>query len=505
MVSTPEEIQPQANRLYRILFNSVSDGFVIRSMTGEVVDANPAVTEIFGYTYEEYIKLPLKTLVHSSVASSIQLFLDQLRNTGKSFIPDAIGVRKNGQPIYLEISGQLIDYNGTPHIFTTIRDVTRQKLAEEEREKFIKKYQSLFQNSSDALLLIKDGIVIECNSKSQEMFCCTFHDTGISLLALSPELQPDGRPSSQVMEGILNNVLSGDHARFEWKYQKMDGTLFDAEVSLNSIVIADENFVQAIVRDISERKLVEFELHNYKNHLEKIINKRTKELNQANEELNTFNYSVSHDLKAPIRRIRSFLQLITEDHLSTISHDVKNHLERIEYNVIQMAELIEGLLQFSRAAHENLNRESIELHTIVSAIASDLLKSEPERNVEFIINNTSPTQCDPNLMKTVIQNLVGNAWKYTSKVKSAIIEFGECDFNNERVFYLKDNGVGFDMQYANKIYYAFQRLHNDADFEGSGIGLATVKRILKRHGGKIFAESAPNQGTTFYFTCGDGD
>jgi PAS domain S-box-containing protein len=245
--------------------------------------------------------------------------------------------------------------------------------------------------------------------------------------------------------------------------------------------------------DITEQKRINEELENR-------VSERTAQLQAVNKELESFSYSVSHDLRAPLRTIDGFSQAIMEDYGEKLDSDGKRYLQRVREGSQQMAQLIDDMLTLSRLTRGDIKKEPVDLSAIARGIAEDLHGHEPQRNVDFIIQDGITVQADKRLIQAVLQNLFGNAWKFTSHHPKALIEFGRIDQPGGPVYFVKDDGAGFDMAYADKLFGAFQRLHDTSEFPGSGIGLATVQRVINRHGGKIWAESAVEKGATFYFT-----
>lgn len=244
-----------------------------------------------------------------------------------------------------------------------------------------------------------------------------------------------------------------------------------------------------ISRDITERKQSEAALQKAK-----------LELEAANKELEAFSYSVSHDLRAPLRSIDGYSQAVLEDYGELLPMEGRNFLEHIRSSTHRMAELIDDLLDLSRVTRTLLKFVPVDLTRLAGNIRRELQQTEPERNVTWRVAPNLHARGDPNLLQIVLENLLNNAWKYSSKQEQAEIEFGSKSENNETVFFVRDNGAGFDMAYANKLFGAFQRLHGATEFPGTGIGLATVQRIIRRHGGRVWAESTVGKGATFFFT-----
>lgn len=234
--------------------------------------------------------------------------------------------------------------------------------------------------------------------------------------------------------------------------------------------------------------------------LERRVSERTAQLHAANKEMEAFSYSVSHDLTAPLRHISGFSRLLREEAGGKLDDASRQYLDRIEAGTRHMAQLIQDLLSLSRVSRHELSRDWVDLSRMADEIAASLKKSAPERQVEITIAPQLTVNGDARLLRIMLDNLLGNAWKYTSKCARARIEVGSYEQGGELVYFVRDNGAGFDMAYADKLFVAFQRLHSDAEFEGTGIGLATVQRIIQRHGGRVWADSAPEQGATFYFT-----
>jgi light-regulated signal transduction histidine kinase (bacteriophytochrome) len=254
--------------------------------------------------------------------------------------------------------------------------------------------------------------------------------------------------------------------------------------------------VLAVARDVSERKRAEEEIKR----LNVDLQRRAAELSTANQELEAFAYSVSHDLRAPLRSIGGFSQAVLKRYASQLDAQGQNYLQRVCAASQRMAELIEDLLTLSRVTRAELRRGPVDLSALVAAVAAELRQGQPERQVEVVIADGLVTTGDARLLQAVLENLLGNAWKFTSKSDPARIEFGHTIVDGQPTYFVRDNGVGFDMGYADKLFGPFQRLHSADEFEGTGIGLATVQRIIRRHGGRVWAEGEVDQGATFYFT-----
>ncbi|MBC7879476.1 MAG: PAS domain S-box protein [Anaerolineales bacterium] len=300
-----------------------------------------------------------------------------------------------------------------------------------------------------------------------------------------PEVQT--RVKNAFAEAVSGIKISYDEKIFVF------GQILAISFSLTPMLGSDDHveYVLAEARDISKLKQIEESLQA-----------KTIQLEAANRELESFSYSVSHDLRAPLRTIDGFSQAILEDYSDKLPEEGRAHLDRVRKATQNMANLIDDLLNLSRVTRAPLRSEPIDLSKFAAEIYDDLQRNHPERNVKFTIAENLKAKGDPHLIQDVLENFINNAWKFTSKRDQALIEFGSKRENDESIYFIRDNGAGFDMAYANKLFGAFQRLHSTSEFPGTGIGLATVQRIINRHGGRVWAESIIDQGTTFYFTLG---
>jgi signal transduction histidine kinase len=248
-----------------------------------------------------------------------------------------------------------------------------------------------------------------------------------------------------------------------------------------------------------ERKKAEQEVRDLNRELDERVKLRTAALDAANAELEAFSYSVSHDLRTPLRWVDGFSLTVLEDYGDKLDEKGKEHLRRIRAGVQRMAGLIDDMLKLSHISREEMHMREVNLSPIAESIADELKRREPDRKVQFIIGKTHMVKGDSKLLRVALENLMGNAWKFTHKTHESKIEFGETKVGGETAFFVRDNGAGFDPAHEEKLFAPFQRLHSDAEFEGTGIGLATVKRVITRHGGRIWGEGKVGNGAVFYF------
>ncbi len=268
------------------------------------------------------------------------------------------------------------------------------------------------------------------------------------------------------------------------------------------------------VQDITSRKLVEQELERYRSHLEELVEERTATIKQreaelkrlagrlqaSNRELEAFSYSVSHDLRSPLRAIDGFSLALLEDYHDNLDETGRDYLKRVRKGAQKMSTLIDDLLQLSRITRTELTFTRVDLSRLAAQVVEELRRGEPEREITITIAPNLITRGDATLLEVLLSNLIGNAWKFTRHQPQPRIEIGQHQKGDGEVFFIRDNGAGFDMKYADKLFSAFQRLHGVDQFEGTGIGLATVQRVINRHGGRIWTEAATDRGATFYFT-----
>lgn len=357
----------------------------------------------------------------------------------------------------------------------------------------------------DALLLRagvgwKEGLVghATVSSGAQSQAGYTLHsDQPVIVEDLRTETRFRG-PALLEEHGVVSGmsiVIQGPHKPF--------GVLGVHVVKRRVFTQDDIHFLQSVANVIGEaieRTRAEQEIKDLNKDLERRVIERTRKLQMANRELDAFTHSVSHDLHAPLRAINGFTKAIMEDYGPLLDERGKDYLQRVQGASHRMTELVDDLLDLSRATRSPVRRERIPVSDLAKMIAGELKRTQPERLVQFVIKPGMVAQGDTRLLRIALENLMGNAWKYTQKTQSARIEFGQIDYKKKPAYFVRDDGVGFDMAHAGKLFNAFQRLHTNAEFPGSGLGLTIVHRIIVRHGGHIWAESALGKGATFYFT-----
>ena len=380
-----------------------------------------------------------------------------------------------------------------------LTDAFNEMLARIEQHAITSGFLSAIVESSHDAVIGKDlmGKVVSWNTGAQRIFGYEASEVvGCSIEIL---LSPD-RPDEE--RRILENAKRGETHVYETVRIRKDGKPVDLSLAVFPIRDAQGNIVgvSSIARDIGERKRAEEQILKLNAELEHRVQMRTAELTAANQELEAFTYSVAHDLRAPLRHIDAFTRILQEDFAGAFPPEAAQLLETIRRGSENMSRLVNDLLNLAHVGRQEMKKESTSLNLIIDEVIAELARETQGRDIEWRIARLPFVQGDPGLLKQVFANLLSNAVKYTRPRKKPVIEIGLRMMNDEPVLYVRDNGVGFNMKYADKLFGVFQRLHRAEEFEGTGVGLAIVERVVKRHGGHIWAEGEVDNGATFYFT-----
>ncbi len=350
----------------------------------------------------------------------------------------------------------------------------------------------------DALVIVNgEGKIISSNAHTAKLFGYTEKELqGESMALLVPERVR--QTQRQYYAGFfLERGGRVPEMTLELCGLRKDGREFPIEISTRPLSAEKGLLVTSAIRDISERKKVEKQISQ----LNKELKDRAAELETANKELEAFSYSVSHDLRSPLQNIDSFSQILMEEYANRLDTDGREYVERLRGSCQHMEEIIEALLALSNMTRHELTPENCDLTAVAKGIATELQQKEPDRLVDWVIAEGMTVEGDARLLRVVLENLLGNAWKFTARRARARIEFGALpQSNGARTYFVRDDGAGFDMARAEHLFSPFKRLHDQAQFRGTGIGLATVQRVIQRHGGRIWAEGAVERGATFCFT-----
>jgi PAS domain S-box-containing protein len=380
--------------------------------------------------------------------------------------------------------------------------ISRQRAEAALRESEMR-FRSVAQSANDAIIAADSGgNIIFWNQGAQAIF--GYAEAEVLGKPLSLLIPPRYRDAHQ--KGLERLRRTGESRLLGHPIAlqglRRDGSEFDVELSLATWQTEEGTFYSGILRDITERKWAEDEICRLNAELEQRVIERTAQLEAANQELEAFAYSVSHDLRAPLRSIDGFSRFLLKHCFDKLNAREQDYFQRIRAASQRMGQLIDDLLNLSRLTRMDIRREAVDLSELARMTAAELRQTQPQRHVECLIADGLLVDGDRRLLQVMLQNLLGNAWKFTAKLPQARVEMGRTRYDGTTVYYVRDNGAGFDMAYADKLFAPFQRLHTTDEFEGTGVGLATVQRIVHRHGGRIWAEGAVDQGATFYFTLG---
>ncbi len=466
----------------------------------EAVLWNPAAERIFGYTREEALGRHASLIVSEQARPLVDRVWQALLAQKGGIYSTNENLTKDGRTITCEwFNAPLVGAGGQIiGVASLVQDVTERRQAEEALRESEDKYRQLFELESDAIFLIDNetGQILEANAAASALYGYPRQELlrkNNSDLSAEPE---DTRRVTQTTPVITDQVVFVP-LRF---HRKRDGAVFPVEITGRFFTWRGRHVHIAAIRDITERVRTEEELRRLNEELERRVVERTSQLEAANQELEAFAYSVSHDLRAPLRAMAGFSRILLEDYASQVSIEAQDHLRRVHDNAQKMGQLIDDLLAFSRLGRQALQVQPVEPADLARQTLAELQEEQAGQRVEISIGELPPCQADPVLLKQVFVNLLGNALKFSRGREVARIEVGYQEVDGETVYFVRDNGVGFDMAYADKLFGVFQRLHGADEYEGTGVGLAIVQRIIHRHGGRVWAEAEVDKGATFYFT-----
>ncbi|MGV8119391.1 MAG: PAS domain S-box protein [Candidatus Xenobiia bacterium LiM19] len=396
------------------------------------------------------------------------------------------------------ISVSVVMIPGTRQSLASMLDITESKETHDALRESENLYRAIFDNTGTASIIIEEDTTIALVNAEWIRLSGYSKEENEGRIKWTDFVVPE---DLERMKSYHRNRRMDQFAaprKYEFRYIRRNGEIRDMQNSVTMIPGTKRSI--ASLMDITERKQAEEEVRRFNVELEQRVAERTAQLEAANKELESFSYSVSHDLRSPLRSINSFSQALVEDFSEGLDEQAKDFLGRIRASGLRMENLIDDLLKLARISRGEMCCTSVNLSILAQNIAERLQTDSPERQVEFIIEPGLIVFADENLMKIMLENLLGNAWKFTGRHLEARIEMGATETEGGRVFFIRDDGAGFDMKYADKLFGAFQRMHGLKDFEGTGVGLATVQRIIQRHNGKIWVESAVEKGATFFFT-----
>jgi PAS domain S-box-containing protein len=477
------------------LIEAASDAMVCVDARGRIALVNAGVEQLFGYRREELIGQPVEVLVPDGISAAhpglrAEYAVDtQPRPLGTGI--ELAGRRRDGTTFPAAISLSAIDADQGTLITAAIRDVTYWRLAAEtsvaqditERQRAEARFRGLLEAVPDAMVCVRDdGRIALVNGQTERLFGYQRNElVGQPVEMLVPDLVRDahrGRRAGQEADPQPRPMGPGS----QLAGRRRNGSTFPADISLSTIGSDEGPLITAAVRDMTEHQQV-------------------KDLERANQNMESFAYSVAHDLRAPLRALSGFGEALLEDYGDILDDEGRDYAGRIIEASEQMATLIDDLLRLSRISRADVRLHAVDLGAEATRIAAELQRSDPGRRVSFAIQRPVQVQADPGLIRTVLQNLLENAWKFTSGQADASIEFGADPAGDGRLCcYVRDNGAGFDPAYIDQLFQPFQRLHKTREFPGTGVGLASVRQIVERHGGCVGAEGAIGEGAVFHFT-----
>ncbi|WP_084600486.1 sensor histidine kinase [Aromatoleum toluclasticum] len=515
-----ERALQQALAFQRAILDSASYAIIATDKQGVILTLNPAAERMLGYSATEVEGKATPLLFHdqaemSQRAAALSRELGEPIGAGFEVFTvkprrdqadenEWTYVRKDGVrvPVRLSITalrdvqGEITGYLGIAS------DITEHKRAQQAILEHERRFRAIFDQTFEFTgLLSPDGTLLEANQTALDFVGAARSD----VVGRSFWETPWWRISQEVQDRLrlaISEAAQGRFVRYEIEAFGVDDSLHILDFSLKPVYDERGEVVLLIPegRDITERRQAEAAIER----LNRALARRAAELESVNRELESFSYSVSHDLRAPLRSIDGFSQVLLEDYADRLDEDGRDALRRVRAASQRMAQLIDDILKLSRLSRAEMHREPVDLSAIARTIADELRWTEPKREVEFVIADGVTARADARLLRVALENLLGNAWKYTARHPRARIEFGtERGTDGSVVYLVRDDGAGFDMAYAGKLFGAFQRLHGDAEFPGSGVGLTSVQRIVHRHGGEVWAEGAVEGGATFRFTLPD--
>jgi PAS domain S-box-containing protein len=503
-------LRESESQLHTIVEN-LDEGLVVSDLDGRLLQWNRAALELHGYSSSDQDRRLFTELVDTFELSTLdnecvpveQWPLARILR-GEEVHDLELRVRRAGSDWQrtFHYGGTLVqDANEQPLMaIVTIGDITDRKRAEEMLRGSEERYRELFESNPNPMwvyeletlsFLAVNAAAVRHYGYSQDEFLA---------MAIKDIRPPEDIP---VLMDDLSGENGGSNKSSQWRHRKKDGALIDVEITSHELLWLGRAAKLVLITDITKRKQAEQEIRQLNAELEERVVKRTAELEVANKELEAFSYSVSHDLRAPLRAVDGFSQAVLEDYGEQLPEEGQRYLQTIRQGAQRMGALIDDLLTFSRLSRLPLNKQAVETARLVHGSLEELDSERRERKIDMRIGELPRCHGDPALLKQVWMNLLSNALKYTRKRETAIIEVGCQSDNGEDIYFVRDNGTGFDMQYAHKLFGVFQRLHRADEFEGTGVGLAIIQRIIQRHGGRIWAEAAVDLGATFHFTLGE--
>lgn len=523
-----EEALKSSEEKFRTLFENAPIGIGITSLDGRAIDRNKAAADMYGFkSVEEMLKSPVTyRYAHSEDRDRFYELLDK----GLAKDVEVEMKRTDGSTFWVSLSSiPYVSGFGEKQTISTVQDITKRKKAEEEIKKYHNHLEELVKErtselekanselkremkirekaekalrvSEEKLRIILDNLPLSVTLASETGDILERNRAGLAMFGFDniEELQatPFEKTYYDIKERnqLWQQIAEGPVYNYEVRRKRKDGSIFWTSTTIVPYPDDPARRRITVIQDITERKGAEEALQMQARELAMA----NVELTAVNKELESFSYSVSHDLRAPLRGIDGFSQILLEEYGDKFNGESKDYLLRVRQASQRMGMLIDDLLSLSRVTRSEMSEQVVDMSSQAESIINELRKAQPNRLVDVIIEPGLTVKSDAHLLNIMLVNLLGNAWKFTGKHAKAKIEFGKMNRDGEEVFFVRDDGAGFDMAYVGKLFQPFQRLHGTSEFEGTGIGLATVQRVINRHGGVVWAEGAVEKGAVFYF------
>ena len=487
--------EQELRKLYRAVMES-PNMVMITDAGGNIEYINPKFTEITGYAFSEVVGRNPRFLKSGKIPREGYQRLWETIARGEEWRGEFINRKKNGEFYQASVAiAPITDFEGTiTHFVAVEEDITSRKLTEEALAISEARYRRLFETSKDGILILDadSGQIVDVNPFLVEMLGYSreeFRGKKLWEIGLFADIEAS--------KAAFEELQQKEYVRYEdLPLEARDGRRIDVEFVSNVYVVDRKKVIQCNIRDITARKRNEKEIEM----LNATLASRAYELEVVNQELEAFSYTASHDLRGPLTTINGYCQIVQELCSANLDEKCRGYLQEIYDGTMRMNKLIGTLLDFALLTRSDLHREAVDLSEMARVVAAELKLGMPERPVTFTIAEGVAVNGDPKLLRVVLENLLGNAWKYTGKQEDAVIEFGVTEAGGKPAYFVRDNGSGFDMVYSDKLFTPFQRLPGTSEYTGHGIGLATVQRIVQRHDGRVWAEGEVGKGATFYFS-----
>jgi PAS domain S-box-containing protein len=493
-----EEVLRESEERFRTTFDQATVGIAHVDPDGRWLQINPKYCDILGYSAEELRAMSIEDITHPD---DRELSIHHIRLLEEGRIGDYClekrYIRKDGATVWVNLTvSKVARSDGRPRFFIgVVEDITSRKRAEEAMRFSEARYRALFRDNPTMIFTLDaEWKILSANPMCTGQLGYRLDEMeGRSGLEF---FHDDDRPA---VAEQLRNCLRNPGRVHHWQFRKVrkDGGLLWVEETAEAVYdLKGEPNVLVVCQDITARRRSQEEIER----LNAALTARAAELEDSNMELEAFNYAVAHDLRKPLTTVNGYCQILQDTCTDRLDEPCKGYLQEAFDATCRMNQLIDTLLNFARLTGVELHRGEVDLSALAQAVIAELKLAEPARRVDFRIAPEVSATGDAGLLRVVMENLFGNAWKYTSKQEEGVIEFGRTESGGNPTYFVRDNGRGFDMADVGNLFMPFQRLPGTEEFRGHGIGLATVERIIRRHGGRIWAEGEPGKGATIYFT-----